>query len=88
MKEFVQNRIYILKLNKNEVMKKELNKYLVSQMSEKAILNIEGGRDVYTSGTYTQGPRKGLPYQDLWEDDNDNGIFDTGDCYSYWPWVA
>ncbi len=41
------------------------------------------GLDVLTSNTKADGAL----YSDMWNDYNDNGVFDTGDCYSEQPWL-
>ncbi len=57
----------------------KLNDFLINVVEIDKTNALTGGDSHDTNHT-----QDGVDYRDVWEDDNDNCIFDSGDCYTRW----
>lgn len=61
---------------------------MISEINTEIVAKIRGGKQITTGGTEYDDVTKKTKF-DRWDDENNNGIFDEGDCFTvYWVLLA
>jgi len=59
-------------------MKKNIKKFELNNVKSSLLQNVIGGHKIGTRYEASNGKA----YQDIWYDNNDNEVFDSGDCFT------